>query len=139
MDKWIHRLPTEVVVNHIIPYTYQCQPKRLLLDIRSFVSDKNVLDAVFFIDYNPNVLIYDLLCYCNRAILPIYNINGCYRDIVRRHVLLKNKTDVQVDNYVFITMYRGMNREVERKIKFIWGLLLPRERTEFLNMYLEND
>ena len=138
MQSLIDRVPVDVIINHIIPYTYHCQPKHLLLDIRSYYTDKNILESVFFIDYNPHVLLYDLLCFCNKDTIPIYSINGCYRVIIKRHVSQQHKTNSEVDNYIFFTMYKRMPNNVERKINFIWGLLLPKERTQFLNIYLEN-
>ena len=36
---FINKLPLDVVINHILPYTYCLQPKKLLLDVRSFYND----------------------------------------------------------------------------------------------------
>jgi hypothetical protein len=134
----IDKLPLDVVMNHIIPFTYDCQPKMLLVDIRSFVRDRETMDAVFFINYNPNVLIYDLMCFCNQDIIPICNAYNFFAQILRRNILLRSRDISYMESYIYRMIYQELNRSVEQKIKFIWGLLLPIERTRFLNIYLEN-
>ena len=48
----MHRLPFDIIREHIIPYTYKPQPKSLCRDIETFVAVKNAL-------YDIDVVLYD--------------------------------------------------------------------------------
>ena len=54
------RLPHEIIDNHIMPYAYNLQPKELLLDIRTFVSDFSLISSVYHTQYKQS---------CNKCIV----------------------------------------------------------------------
>jgi hypothetical protein len=63
--KHLRNIPTDIVINHIIPYTYQIQPRELLIDIISFQKDFDLIDTLYAFDYNYQILLNDLLFYFN--------------------------------------------------------------------------
>lgn len=156
MDELIKKIPYYVIHRCIIPYTYELQPKELLLDIRSFVNDHNVLENTYLVMYNSRILFNDLNFYCNgktRNLLSnihdFTNISRKYLQILRRHINLRSKSDDALNNWVFgrLTMHRNGVLQKECSISdmylnysnFLWGLLTPLERTKFINQYLLNE
>lgn len=130
-------IPIEVIINNIIPFTYSTKPKPHLDDIKSYYVDKNVLENIFYLEYNAYVLSYDLIWYFNKKKIPIYFIEDYYCSILRRHFMLSNKPKNELFKYVFYTLHRTIYNNPERVINFLWGLLNPYERTEFINNYID--
>lgn len=126
---YIRKLPEDVVINHIIPYTYQLQPKRLLYDIRSFVNDYALVESIYMTQFNALILLNDLLRFC-------YGIENIFDNVLRRHYRISGKSEEYLINRVRSNFYRNVEVRTERKIKFIWGLLTRQERTQFINKYL---
>jgi hypothetical protein len=108
--RFISNLPIELV-NHIITYTYNIQSKDLLLDIRSYIIDYSILENYYNVEYNGCILLYDLFLFCNKGKFP-----------------LTNKFKNSINNHSF-----------DNKIRFLWGLLTPLERTRFINEYIIDD
>ena len=78
----IKKLPIELV-NIIIPYTYNVQDKQLLLDIKSFSKDIELIKSVYYTQYNEHVLLFDLLQF-----LYLYKneIKNTYKHLTKLHV-----------------------------------------------------
>lgn len=133
-----NRLPMDVIVNHIMPYTYRSKPKEHLLDIRSFVSDGDLLETISCTEYNPHIVIHDLLQFCNiSSIMPMHYIHKNYSNILKRHFRLQNRSSIQIEQIAWVYLEKHKTPTSEQKIKFIWGLLTPIERTRFLNTYID--
>lgn len=62
---YLRKIPNDIIINHIIPYTYQTQTKNLLLDIISFTKDFDIIKNIYTFDYNFNILLQDLLLFCD--------------------------------------------------------------------------
>ncbi len=134
--KLLQILPHDIVVNHIIPYTYEKQPKILLQDIRSYSSDLDLIDNYYMFESNEIILLNDLVRFCNNNIAPVYDVEPRYETILKRHFSMKDKTRLEIKQFVFIDFHRRLIVHPERKIKFLWGLLTPTERTRFFNRYV---
>lgn len=102
--KHLRNIPTDIVINYIIPYTYQIQPRELLIDIISFQKDFALIDTLYAFDYNYQILLNDLLYYFNDK-------------------KFKTKTSAKT----------SVKTKIKTKIKIIWGLLTVYERTRFIN------
>jgi hypothetical protein len=100
-------LPNEIIINHIIPYTYQIQSKELVMDIITFQKDFNIIQNIFVFDYNYKILLNDLELFCseNKKINSSKHLNS--------------------------------NISIKRKTRLIWGSLTPNERNMFINNYIE--
>jgi len=135
----IDRVPYDVIINHILPYTYQPQRKKLLLDIKSFVADYSLIDNIYMTQYNGYVLLHDLLKFCRIDIAPSCGETNCFERLLRRHFIIYNKTDEELHNIVRSTFYINLENNTNKKVRFIWGLLTRFERTGFFNTYILND
>ena len=133
----LFKIPIEVIINNIIPFTYNTKPKKHLDDIKSYYADKIVLESIFNIEYNTYILSYDLIWYFNKKEIPIYFLEERYRTILQRHFMLSTKTKKELFEYVFRTLHRTIYVNPEHVINFLWGLLTPYERTEFINNYID--
>jgi hypothetical protein len=69
--KYLQKIPTDVIINHIIPFTYQTQSKDLLTDIISFKKDFDIIKNIYTFDYNFHILLNDLLLFFDMDV-PIY-------------------------------------------------------------------
>jgi hypothetical protein len=136
ISKNLGTVPLDVIINNIIPYTYHKQPSHLLIDIRTFTSDYSLVDSIYSTQYNNTILLNDLLRFCSINVSPSYGIQNIFEKVLRRNFIICNKSDEYMISLVIIHFHRNVNVNTERKIKFIWGLLTPNERTEFINMYV---
>jgi hypothetical protein len=146
----IHRLPLELRLWCIIPYTYQLQNKELLRDIRTYRTDMNILDNIYGVQYTDSILLYDLKRFCQfplihtvRNILveeeinniDINNLPKCFK-IWKRHYSYQYSNNMDL----YAQLFRFLTRQItiSRKINFIFGLLTVLERTQFIEMYILN-
>jgi len=131
----LKKIPNDVIINNIVPYTYQLQNKKHLIDVRSFYADYEVLKCFQHYDYNDTIVLNDIIRYCNSNIAPIYDIEIKYEQILRRNLFYKNKTKNEIREHIFNDFHNHLLENTERKILFFWGLLTPSERSEFINDY----
>ena len=145
MEKLMKKIPYYVIHRCIIPYTYELQPRRLLVDIRSFVNDYAMLENTYLLLYNSRILFNDLIFYCNgnmRDLTNIYDlttISQKYLDILRRHVAFHCKSLEDINSRILDGRYSIRPYQYLSRSRFLWGLLTPFERSEFINEYLLND
>jgi len=132
----IDKLPVDVIINHILPYTYEPQPLKLLADIRSFYTDYNLLENTYMFDYNNAVLLFDILTFCNSSRQPIYQMSDYFIYVLTRNFTLSSYTGGGLQLFVFNKYFRDLPDNQDSKIKFLWGLLTPRERTLFINKFI---
>jgi len=144
----LQRIPMDVMINHILPYTYEPQPKTLLQDIKNFVEDFNLVENCYAFDYNYILLLRDLLTFCTNNKETFMNPSNTLLEVVKRHVLYKNisqellvsrSRDLCYFCFVFLrqsSMNNKMERRLKMRIRFLWGLLLPEERTRFINKFI---
>ena len=132
----IKTIDLDVIINNIIPYTYNKQPTNLLTDIRSFKSDYSLIDSIYNTQRDNTILLNDILRFCCINITPSYGIKNIFENILRRNISICNKSDEYFITMVIVHFHRNLNINTEKKIKFIWGLLTPHERTDFINKYI---
>jgi len=130
------KIPIDIIINHIMPYTYKPQFKLLLFDIRSFTKDFQFVEDVYYTEYNSAVLLCDLITFCNNNIAPVYGIDMKYEYILKRNYMLDVKNHRELVAYMCINVHRNLSHNTENKIKFLWGLMIPPERMRFIYKYL---
>lgn len=113
----MNTLPEEIIINHILPYTYNLKDRNHLMDIRSFTSDLGILENVYWFEFKNITLLNDLECFISE---------------LKRNIFLTDFKKSKSNSNCFINKTTKTNR----KIRLIWGLLTPIERTRFINKYI---
>jgi hypothetical protein len=132
----LKRIPEDVVINHIVPYTYKPQKRELLQDIRTYYNDSQILTQWYEYGYNEAICFNVLLRFCNNCIVPIRFNKKWYEIILNRHIMFSNSSSDFLIEYINSHFYFRRNQTISPKIRFIWGLLTPVERTRFINIYI---
>jgi hypothetical protein len=125
----LSKIPDDIIINHIIPYTYNIQPKEFLNDIKSFYNDYNTINDVYLFEYNAVILLRDLLFFT-----VIYNKSMI--NIVKKHIFFNKYTNKQIYNYILYKIELTINLNTERKIRFLIGLMTPIQRAKFINRFV---
>lgn len=134
--EYLKLLPEDLIINHILPFTYEPKPDKLLLDIRSFKYDFNFVDNIYSTEYNYLLLLYDFIIFCNNGTFPTYGLEKKFNLIVKRHIKYKKMNKRELKLFVYFNFNSNVNNNYNRKIKFLWGLLTPSERNCFINDFI---
>ena len=137
MTTLLHKLPRDIV-DHIIPYTYNTQNKKLLDDIQNYYDTKQAILMLYeeswkqesddpdISDYYPNEwLINDIYAYSNNYYPGMYGFVKSFYNIFRRCLFLKKIKDIE--KYVSKLEKKPTNTQ----INIFWGLFTPEERMLF--------
>ena len=87
------------------------------------------------IDYNNYMLLNDLIIFSNSNIGRDLCTLGQY-NILLRNITLQYKPQEYLDYYILNVFHNYSKKNANSKIKMIWGLLTPIERTRFINKYV---
>jgi hypothetical protein len=134
--KYLKNIPFDVIINNIIPYTYQKQPKKIMNDIRNYYENFCVLENIYSTEYNFIILYNDLIEYCNNTFTIRYRSNDQFINMLKRHYIYKDYSDEMINYYIFY-QYNIISYEsnCKKKIRFLFGLLKPFERNNFVKRY----
>ena len=129
-------LPTDIIINNIIPYTYQRQCPYHLRDIRSFRSHFSLVENFYYIYYNETVLLNDLEYHFFKS-EHIYSMTNNYYNTYRQRVIANYYYTNITSLHVLAENLPINNRHnIPSKIKCLWGLMTPKERIYFINKYV---
>jgi len=108
----MERIPRDIILNHIIPYTYNIQPNFLLEDIKNYCTIKAnlITDA-----YDTTIIKHELLA-------NLYMNKQKFNNILARHFQIHSKN---CDNNI---LYKYSQ---DTKFNIVFGLLSIPERTRF--------
>lgn len=127
----------QIVIEHINPYAYQCIPKNLAADIRSYHMDINLLDHMYNYYYRTITLYTDLMYYLNNPRIHHDHNMPIFFDIIRRFYSNKTMNNKEVAEKFYKLCYDGNDERILcNRIRTIIGMLTPTERTDFINRYL---
>jgi hypothetical protein len=139
MTEIIKRLPLDIV-RMIIPYTYSPQSKEIIEDIHSYFETKKTICDMFYLRYvdllthetyaDMNWLVNDVLCYMNNHRSTIYRYVDKFYTICTRNYMLRN-IDPCILRRIINNYY---NKNIHFQFCIYWGLLLPKERNEFIQI-----
>ena len=142
IDLLIKRIPLDLIINHIIPYSYKPQRKQLLFEIQIFNRQKRKL-LQDILSFNCS-LPYIISRYCNiwrRAdpdnsifylVSNIISYFECYKkisDIFSRYFIFWNYTNEEI---IFYFTNEFIFLSIDYQLYILWGLLLPFERDDFI-------
>ena len=139
------KLPECIIINDIMPFTYKLHDKNLLLDIRSFNTDFNLVDSMYCCEpiresnYGNMLFFNDLTKFIktvdNSSMLnAMMDSKDIYKPFFTRKILLKNKSITQIECWQ--KQFYESKISVNSKNRLIWGLMTPSERTHFFNVFI---
>lgn len=148
MNTILTKLPDNIINNNIMPYVYKIQDKNLLLDIRSFKKDYDLVKGSYSCEpirnnkYEHMLFLNDLMKFIividnNSMLNSILIDTSTYSPFFQRHFHLKNSTIIDIARWQ--KQFYESQLNVTSKIRIIWGLLTPTERTSFFNKYILED
>jgi hypothetical protein len=116
----MNRIPFDVIINHIIPYTYNIQSNTLLEDIKNYYIIKTKLMNY---KYDTNIIKHDILAvfYDNKSLL---------NKILYRNFQIKFK------NYDYNIIYKYSNNT---RFNILFGLFTKEERQKFFEYILQDN
>uniref|UniRef100_A0A6C0JEP8 Uncharacterized protein n=1 Tax=viral metagenome TaxID=1070528 RepID=A0A6C0JEP8_9ZZZZ len=135
MKLW-EKIPVDVFINHIIPYTYQKIDSSLLNDIRNFVHDYRIILNYYAFDMNEYFLIHDIILFCSNGGISLHEIqDDSFVEFLERNVIFKK---LSLDKkYEYIQhFHHNLTSKIEQKNKFLFALFTPSERAHFINKYI---
>jgi hypothetical protein len=114
------RIPLDVVINHIIPYTYNVQSNILLEDIKNYYTIKEILMNK---KYDTDMIKHE--------ILALFYDNNCkLSTILYRHFQIK----IKKKDYNII-----YNFSTNKRFNILFGLFTKEERMCFLEHILQDN
>jgi hypothetical protein len=113
------RIPIDIIINHIIPYTYNIQPNLLLEDIKNYHKIKTILTDD---KYDIDVIKHEILAvfYTNKQKL---------NNILHRHF------QINLQNYDYNIIYKYSQNTI---FNILFGLFSIEERTYFSEYILKD-
>ena len=131
------KLPNEIILNEIIPYTYEKQPGELMSDLVSFHDTRDQLYDFYeekwdmypdenYVDW----LFNDISRFMNNDIPSIVGISDGNIEKMRRIYFFRDKSDQYIFQFVNYDMMIVFSSETS--INILIGCLTPRERLQLL-------
>ena len=118
----MNKIPIDIIINHIIPYTYCIQPYILLEDIKNYyIIKKKLLDN----KYDTNIIKHEILA-------QFYRNNHYLYSILSRLFTLKNKDF----NFVYNFIYKYQKN---KRFNLLLGLFTKEERIIFFEYIIRDN
>lgn len=146
LQPYFNKLPEELIINCIAPYTYCPQSKRLCNDIQNYQNSlvQMICSVIERLATRPNhtsvsfnylykFIVNELLCFMNNEMFLIEGLHPNIYTIFSRNPQFKSNEHIRF--YVYIWMYDLSDVVVTN---LLWGLLLPEEREQFIYQYIHN-
>jgi hypothetical protein len=115
----MNNIPFDIIINNIIPYTYNPQPKKLLEDIRNYYTIRSKLIKDI---YRTNIIKHEIMA-------KYYLNKQKFDDILSRHRLSNTK---KLDHSIILKYSQ------DTKFNIIFGLLTEDERKDSLEYIFEH-
>ena len=129
------KIPVDVYINHIIPYTYQKIDQKLLNDIRNFICDYKMIINYYYFDMNEYCLLIDIILFFN--IKPLSeSINHLFIDFLNRNTIFNKLSYDKKISFIKNNFCYNVHSKTQQKNKFLLALLTPVERARFINQYI---
>ena len=134
MQLW-KKIPVDVYVNHIIPYTYQKIDQKLSDDIRNFIYDYNMIINYYYFDMNEYCLLIDIILFFNKKTLS-ESINHLFIDFLNRNIIFNKLLHDKKISFIKNNFYCNLYSNAAKKNKLLLALMTPNERANFINQYI---
>ena len=133
MECLFKKIPEDIVINHIMPYAYNIQPKELLIDIRSYMTDFQIVMDCYYIHYNERILLHDLHMFCRSNMASIFG-----EDYLNCSIKTVTHIMNELHEFEFWNLYYNSfpSSKIHQRVKLLWAYLKPSHRTKFINEYI---
>lgn len=138
-DKLWKKIPVDIFINNIMPYVYKKQDTNILNDIRNFYPDYRMIINYYFFDLNEYCLLVDLISFCTNHLCNDSIINASkisFINFLERNIIFRNMPLGKKFEYIKSKFYFNLHTNTEMKIKFLFTLLTPCERSRFINEFI---
>jgi hypothetical protein len=117
----VHDMVVQMV---LLPFTYCPQSKELMSDVRSYVMDFRMVEAIYTLNFNDTILMTDLVNFCeNQGFTP-----------TQTHLIANIPA---VDMFIQTGYYPEINPDHSVRIsRLLWGIFTREQRTQFINEYI---
>ena len=113
------------------------KPYKHLYDIRNYYMDYEIIENYYSFNYNNYILINDLVLFCNNNNLNLETkVNVNFIDILNRNYMANKKLHDEVSLYIIKNFYTEIHKNMDTKIRLLWGLFRPKERIFFINKFI---
>lgn len=128
------KLPEEIIVNHILPYTYLPMKLELSQDIKDFVKNSTQLKEFYSNTKTHLILFRDLITYLREisTLTDHVYISHKFVEIMSRHIMLKNLNHQEVTEYIVRTIVKAKDLNYSRFFTLLFGLMSIDERKSFM-------
>ena len=128
------KLPEEIIVNHILPYTYSPITFELSQDIKDYVGNMTQLNALYSTTHTHIVLFRCLITYLRLISRLSENIfiSQKFIEIMSRHIMLQKCTHEQVSQYILKRIVEPEQINYTRFFSVLFGLMDVHERKNFM-------
>ena len=129
----IRKIPNDIVINCILPFLYETQPKKLLDDIKNFYITFSKLEEFYSFKYNYYIMFCDLQHFFIYG-EENFTLTNQFYYIFKRHFMFQHLQYIIITNFVY-KKYNQITSKPKLKCKFLWGLLTINERKNFFKKY----
>ena len=130
------KIPYDVCINHIIPYTYQKIDSNLLNDIRNFIRDYRIILNYYAFEMNEYFLIHDIILFFSNGGISLHEIpEDSFLEFLNRNIIFKKFSLDKKYEYIQHFHY-NLTSKIDQKNKFLFALMTPSERALFINKYI---
>ena len=128
------KLPEEIIINHILPYTYSLITVELSEDIKDYVKNTQQLKNLYNTTQNHIVLFRGLITYLREisSLSEHVYISQKFIDIMSRDIMLKNYTREVVIQYISKKIIKPKQLNYTRFFALLFGLMNVDERKRFM-------
>lgn len=138
----LSQFSTDILYQHIYPYTYTSPPSMLLRDIRSYKKDIDLIYSIYETQYNERMLNNDLMYYMTNKhmsdkITDPYK--PAYHTIYLRAHTNRTPTTDELDvlhSRMFQTTVLSNNDVIKRQNRYLLALMTIEERNHFIETYI---
>jgi hypothetical protein len=128
------KLPEEIIVNHILPYTYSPITFELSQDIKDYVGNITKLNMLYSTTHTHIVLFRCLITYLRLISRLSENIfiSQKFIEIMSRHIMLQKCSHEQVSQYILKRIVEPEQINYTRFFSVLFGLMNVHERKNFM-------
>jgi hypothetical protein len=136
----INKIPKDILLFHIIPFTYSPQDRLLLQDIKHYISSKKYVLELYYNKYiiewgepepeDKYWIINDIIAFYNGYNATMFEYIDGFYDIFFRIPFIQKRE--QVTLYIDKIEYR----DIQSQINIFWGLFTPEERNQIISNIL---